>query len=81
MIYRYDRRTDILLLILGRGKLDFGEQKGNIITHYDKKGKPLEIEILNARKTNIEMFKAILGTRKRITPKEIQKEVAVGRSH
>ncbi len=48
MIYRYDPKTDILVLILGKGRLDFGEQKENIITHYDKKGKPLEIEILEA---------------------------------
>ena len=66
MIYRYDPKTDILVLILGRGRLDFGEQKGNIITHYDKKGKPLEIEILEASKTAIKMVSTIMRTKKRI---------------
>ena len=66
MIYKYDPKTDILVLILGRGRLDFGEQKGNIITHYDKKGKPLEIEILEASKTAIKMVSTIMRTKKRV---------------
>ncbi|MGI0134134.1 MAG: DUF2283 domain-containing protein [Candidatus Micrarchaeaceae archaeon] len=66
MRYNYDRKTDILVLILGKGRLDFGEQKENIITHYDKSGKPLEIEILNASKTALEIVNAIVGNRKRI---------------
>lgn len=66
MIYKYDRKTDILVLILGKGRLDFGEQKENIITHYDRHGKPLEIEILDASKTAMEMVSAIIGAKKRI---------------
>ncbi len=66
MIYKYDPKTDILVLVLGSGSLDFGEQKGNIITHYDKKGKPLEIEILEASKTAIKMVSTIMRTKKRV---------------
>ena len=66
MRYKYDSKTDILVLILGRGKLDFGEQKENIITHYDKMGKPLEIEILDASKTALEIVSAIVGNKKRL---------------
>jgi uncharacterized protein YuzE len=66
MIYKYDPKTDILVLILGKGRLDFGEQKENIITHYDKKGKPLEIEILDASKTAIKMMSIIIGGKKRV---------------
>ncbi len=66
MRYKYDAKTDILTMILGRGKLDFGEQKGNIITHYDKKGKPLEIEILDASKTTLNIVGAVFGAKKRI---------------
>lgn len=66
MIYRYDPKTDILVLILGKGKLDFGEQKENIITHYDRKGKPLEIEILEASRTAMAMMSAIMGGKKRL---------------
>lgn len=66
MTYKYDSKTDILVLILGKGKLDFGEQKENIITHYDRKGKPLEIEILDASKTAMAMMSAIMGSKKRL---------------
>ena len=51
MRYRYDAKTDILMIELSRGKPDFGEQKENIITHYSKRGVPIEIEILDAKKT------------------------------
>lgn len=64
MIYKYDKKTDTLVLILGRGRLDFGEQKENIITHYDKKGKPVEIEILDASKTAMKIVRAIMGGKK-----------------
>jgi uncharacterized protein YuzE len=66
MIYKYDPKTDILVLTLGKGRLDFGEQKENIITHYDKKGKPLEIEILDASKTAMNMLNTIINTKKRL---------------
>jgi uncharacterized protein YuzE len=66
MIYKYDPKTDILVLILGKGRLDFGEQKENIITHYDKKGKPLEIEILEASKTAMRIMSTIMSGKKRI---------------
>lgn len=66
MKYEYDAKTDILVMKLGRGKPDFGEQKGNIITHYDKKGKPLEIEILDASKTTLSIVGAVFGAKKRV---------------
>ncbi len=50
MRYRYDAKTDILVLRLSNEKPDYGEQQGNVITHYSKKGKPIEIEILDASK-------------------------------
>ncbi len=60
MEYKYDPETDILLIILGKEKPDFGEQRENIITHYDKKGKPIEIEILDASKTAIKIVETVL---------------------
>lgn len=53
MEYKYDNKTDILLIKLSKEKPDFGEQKENIITHYNKEGKPIEIEILDASKTAV----------------------------
>ncbi len=51
MRYKYDAKTDVLMIELGKGKPDFGEQSENIITHYTKRGLPVEIEILDASKT------------------------------
>ncbi|HLD49527.1 MAG TPA: DUF2283 domain-containing protein [archaeon] len=59
MNYNYDPETDILLIKLSKEKPDFGEQKENIITHYNKKGKPIEIEILDARKTAVKIVETI----------------------
>lgn len=60
MKYKYDPKSDVLLIILSNEKPDFGEQRENIITHYNKKGKPVEIEILDASKTAIDIIKAML---------------------
>ncbi len=59
MKYKYDAKTDILLIGLSKGKPDFGEQSENIITHYTKKGLPIEIEILDASKTVAKVVEAI----------------------
>ena len=67
MEYKYDPKTDILLITLSKEKPDFGEQKENIITHYNKQGKPIEIEILDASKTAVKIVEAIVqGKRSRL---------------
>ncbi len=67
MEYKYDPGTDILVLQLRDGNPDFGEQSGPIITHYNKDGKPIEIEILDASDTALDMLKPILKGRKKLT--------------
>ncbi|MBI2583267.1 MAG: DUF2283 domain-containing protein [Candidatus Aenigmarchaeota archaeon] len=64
MEYKYDPETDILMIILSKEKPDFGEQKENIITHYNKDGKPIEIEILDASRTAVKLVETILEGRK-----------------
>ena len=64
MEYKYDAKTDILLIKLSKEKPDFGEQRENIITHYNKQGKPIEIEILDARKTTIKIVETVLRAKK-----------------
>jgi len=61
MNYKYDSAADIILIRLRPGKLEFGEQEGNIITHYDKENKPIEIEILNASKSMFKVAKSIVA--------------------
>ncbi|NCN38872.1 MAG: hypothetical protein COY38_00905 [Candidatus Aenigmarchaeota archaeon CG_4_10_14_0_8_um_filter_37_24] len=68
MEYKYDFQTDILLITLSKDKPDFGEQAGNIITHYNKKGKPIEIEIMDASKTSIKIMETILEAKRNAIP-------------
>ncbi|MBI4895843.1 MAG: DUF2283 domain-containing protein [Candidatus Aenigmarchaeota archaeon] len=67
MEYKYDKETDILSIKLSKEKPDFGEQKENIITHYNKNGKPIEIEILDASKTTVKIVEAVLGGKHNIS--------------
>ncbi len=47
----YDKEVDVLLIKIRNKKPAFGEDIGSgIIVHYDKKRKPVEIEILDARR-------------------------------
>lgn len=64
MEFKYDPETDILLLKLSKDKPDFGEQTENIITHYNKQHKPVEIEILDASKTTVKIVEAVLQGKK-----------------
>jgi uncharacterized protein YuzE len=60
MLYSYDQETDILTTRLTEEKPDFAEQRENIITHYDKENKPVEIEILDASKTVLKILETIV---------------------
>jgi len=60
MQYSYDQESDILTIRLAEQKPDFGEQRENIITHYDKENKPVEIEILDASKTVLKILETIV---------------------
>lgn len=64
MEYEYDAETDILMIKLSRKKPDFGEQEGNIINHYNRDGKPIEIEILDASETVRKMVDVLLKAKK-----------------
>lgn len=66
MKYRYDPETDVMILELSDEKPAFGEQSGPIITHYNEAGKPVEIEILDASETILEIIKPILKSRKKL---------------
>ena len=60
MKYKYDRESDVLLITLRRERPDFAEQSHNVITHYNKDGIPIEIEILNASELALGVLKALL---------------------
>lgn len=60
MRYEYDPEVDIATIKISSGKPDYGEQAGNIIVHYDKAGKLLELEILNASSSLLKLAKSIV---------------------
>lgn len=47
---RYDKEDDVLMIFLGKGKIDDAQQTGSMIAHLSKKGELLLLEILNASK-------------------------------
>jgi len=48
---RYDDEADVLSIVVAeKGKLSYAEELGDIIVHFDEKGKPLFMEILKASK-------------------------------
>lgn len=61
MICSYDRETDILTITLSDEAPDHGEQNENFITHYDREGKPIEIEILDASTVILELLGPMLA--------------------
>ncbi|MFH1246962.1 MAG: DUF2283 domain-containing protein [Candidatus Micrarchaeota archaeon] len=61
MKYEYDPEVDIATIKIHNGKPDYGEEIGNIIAHYDKTGKLVELEILNASKNMFKVAKSIVA--------------------
>jgi len=48
---KYDDEADVLTLVIAeKGKLSHAEEVGDIVVHFDKRGKPLFVEILRASK-------------------------------
>ncbi len=63
MKYKYDKQTDILSIMFSDDKLDYAEQQDDVITHYNKSGKLVEIEILDAHKSTFKMFQNIFANK------------------
>ncbi|KKQ88316.1 MAG: hypothetical protein UT12_C0022G0007 [Candidatus Curtissbacteria bacterium GW2011_GWC2_38_9] len=64
--YRYDQEDDVLMVFLGKGKIDDAQQSGNIISHLSAKGELLLLEILNASK--------FLKETSEVFPKEVKQQ-------
>ncbi len=61
MRVEYDAETDILTVRLREDPPDHGSQSDNIITHYRSDGTPVELEILDARETMLELLGPMLA--------------------
>jgi uncharacterized protein YuzE len=68
----YDRDVDILMLQLNGDEVDHAEEMGPIIVHFNKNGKPILLEILNASDFLTDLTKVTMTAK---TPEMV--EVAV----
>lgn len=69
MSYRYDPEADILAIEISKTPFDYAEEMGDFIVHFSKKGKPVYLEILNARK--------FLKNAHKTLPESVKKSVVV----
>jgi len=67
MKYRYTKENDALLIQFSKAKIEDAAHSGDVITHFDKNGNMVLLEILNASKFLRETGKVI--------PKEVKKVV------
>lgn len=65
MRYKYDAKTGMLIVRLGKGRPDFAGQKGNIILHHAKYDMPIGIEMLDAGIMIADLVGAILDKGKK----------------
>ena len=67
MEYKYDPESNVLSITVSKKPFDYAEEMGDIIVHFDKKNKPVYIEILNA---NTFLKKAV-----NVLPKKTQRTI------
>ena len=56
----YDGVGDTLSILLSKEQIAYGEEHGPVIVNYSEKGKPVEIEIMNASKFIGEFLSTII---------------------
>ncbi len=49
-IYKYEPEADILMWEVSSAPIDYAQESGNVVVHFDKKNQPVLIEILEAQK-------------------------------
>lgn len=50
MKYSYDPESNVLAVTIANKPFDYAQEMGDFIVHFDKKDKPVYVEILNASK-------------------------------
>lgn len=50
MRYKYDKESDVLAVTISKAPFDYAEEMDDFIVHFDRKNKPVYVEILNASK-------------------------------
>ena len=72
MKYSYDSDADVLALHMSKEPFDYAEEMGNFIVHFDKKNRPVYIEILHASKFLSEATTILHKSAKKEIPRNIQ---------
>lgn len=49
MKYKYDQESNILSIQIKDAPFDYAEEVGDFVVHFDKRHKPVYLEILNAQ--------------------------------
>ena len=62
----YDRDSDALFIHLGKGKVDYAEERGPFIIHFTRTGKPLLLEILDASDVLSSLTKVTIRSKRAI---------------
>jgi uncharacterized protein YuzE len=62
----YDRDSDALFIHLGKGKVDYAEERGPFIIHFTRRGKPLLLEILDASEVLSNLTKVTMRSKKAV---------------
>ncbi len=57
----YNPEADVLMIRIAKGQVAYGEQHGDVIAHYSKDGKIVELEVLGARRNAVQLLEAILA--------------------
>jgi len=60
----YNRESDVLLIHVSEGKVDYAEEMGPIIVHFTKDGKPVLLEIFDASEVISEVAKIGMKSKK-----------------
>jgi uncharacterized protein YuzE len=67
----YDGVSDTLSILFSKKQIAYAEDHGAVIVNFDEKGKPAEIEILNASKFMGELLSTIIRAKSGETQLEV----------
>jgi len=65
MVFKYDKGADVLSIEISKKSIDYAQEMGDFVVHFNKKDKPVLLEVLNAKRFLKKSFKLL--------PKKVQK--------
>jgi uncharacterized protein YuzE len=65
---KYSKDVDVLLIEISDKPIDYAEEEGQIIIHFTEKGKPVLLEILNAKEFMMKSLSSLLEEKDVVIP-------------